>query len=271
MIPLVNHFFSADGVIDASTLLDSSGRYYCSILFWADSYFAVLTVLLLGVAAGILFMCGCGLPWTTIVLYVIFASFHERNPFVFSGAEHLLRILLLFFMFAPRHYSLGPDNSLPTDRGHLDRLQQYDLSIPWAQRMMQIQVTVVYMCTALAKLQNEFWREGTAMYYVFGLVDFNVRGVEQLMNYPLVYMTFTYASLVSELAIPVMLWFRRTRPWAIGLGVGLHLWMMCFMTIPLFSPLMVSSYVLFLSEDECLRWVSRIQQLRKDLWHTFIA
>lgn len=53
-----------------------------------------------------------------------------------------------------------------------------------AQRLMQIQVGVIYLTTALMKVSGETYREGTAMYGVLGLIDFNVRGMEQLMNYP---------------------------------------------------------------------------------------
>lgn len=257
MVPLIEQFFTSDGVLPTSALNADPQRQYYSILFWVESYYGVLTVLLVGVLTSLFFASGYGLPWASILLYIIYASFHDRNPFVFSGAEHLLRIFLFFFMFAPWKQSIafGSKDLLPASDSRMF------FSPPWAQRMLQIQVTVVYLSTGIAKVSNELWRDGSAVYYVFGQIDFNKLGIEQLMNYPLLWMFFTYASLVAELAIAIMLWWRRTRLIAIGLGVGLHLWMICFMTIPLFSPLLIASYVLFLSEDECRALAQRLKRV----------
>jgi hypothetical protein len=157
---------------------------------------------------------------------------------------------LFFFIFTPARQALSVGRWLqPYDRrGETNRDERYP---PWAQRMMQIQVTVLYLVTGFAKLSNELWREGVAGYYIFGLVDFNVRGVEQLMNYPVIYSATTYGALLAEFLVPILLWFRTTRLVAVAIGLGLHGWIVCFMTIPLFGPLMICSYLLFLSEGEC--------------------
>src|SRR5262249_44478018 len=97
---------------------------------------------------------------------------------------------------------------------------------------------------------GDLYHEGTAMYYVFGLIDYNIHGVERLMNYPVLYSSLTFATLFAEVALPFLLFFRATRPYAVFLGLGLHAWIMVYMTIPVFGILMVATYIGFFSEEE---------------------
>src|SRR5262249_37525394 len=118
------------------------------------------------------------------------------------------------------------------------------------QRLMQFQVAIIYFVSAYAKWSGDLYRNGSAMYYVFGLIDFNVRGVERLMNYPVIYSTLTFAMLFFEIAIPFLMWFRASRPYAFVMGLLLHLWIMIVMTIPVFGILMVATYISWFSEEE---------------------
>lgn len=61
------------------------------------------------------------------------------------------------------------------------------------------------------------------MYYVFGIVDFNVQGIENLMNYPALYSAMTYDMLFVEISLPFLICFRTSRPYAIVMGFLLHL------------------------------------------------
>jgi hypothetical protein len=115
---------------------------------------------------------------------------------------------------------------------------------------MQMQVAIVYFTTAYAKTRGDLYHNGTAMYYIAGLIDFNVRGVEALMNYPVVYSALTFGMLFCEISIPFLIWFRTTRPYAVAMGLLLHLWIIGFMILPVFGLLMIATYLCFFSEEE---------------------
>lgn len=102
----------------------------------------------------------------------------------------------------------------------------------------------------LCENQGRDLHNGSAMYYVFGLVDFSVHRVENLMSYPVLYSGLTIATLFAEIAIPFLLWFRATRPYAVGVGILLHLWVMCSMVLPVFGILMIATYLCFFTEEE---------------------
>ena len=116
--------------------------------------------------------------------------------------------------------------------------------------MMQIQVCVTYLITLYLKTRGDLWHSGHALYYVFGLTMMNVRGVEQLMNYPVLYSALAYSTLLAEVAIPSLLWFRPTRIYAVLIGLCLHGWIMLFMQLPAFGIIIVASYISFFTEEE---------------------
>jgi len=250
-------FFSDEGVLTTKTLAGAMGRDYHTILQWIGSPLGVRLSLAALFAAALFFTVGWHTRVASVLLYVLVVSFHERNNLVLNGGDTVLRTMLFFFMFAPAGAAFSVD-------ALVRRLRSPGappaLVSPWAQRMMQVQVAVIYFVTAYAKSRGALYHEGVAMYYVFGLVDFNVRGVEQLMNYPLAYSFLTYAVLLVEISLPFLLWFRATRPYAVVLGILAHGWIMVFMTIPVFGILMIATYIPFFMEGELDLALARIRR-----------
>lgn len=241
-------FFSDEGVLTTRTVARELGREYHTILHWIRSPFGVRLALAALMLAAVCFTVGFHTRVASVLLYLLVVSFHERNPLVLNGSDSVLRTMLFFFMFAPAGAAWSVDH---VRRRIRSREVTPRLISPWAQRMMQVQVSVIYFVTAYAKTRGALYHQGTAMYYVFGLVDFNVRGVEQLMNHPLIYSFLTYAVLFIEVSLPFLLWFRASRPYAVGMGLLAHGWIMVFMTIPVFGILMVATYIPFFTEEEC--------------------
>jgi predicted DCC family thiol-disulfide oxidoreductase YuxK len=250
-------FFSDDGVLTTRTLQSTLGRECHTLLKWIGSPLGVRIALGALFAAALAFTVGFYTRVSAIALYILVVSFHERNNLVLNGGDTVLRTMLFFFMFAPS----GAAFSVDSLRRRLRSPGVEPLLIsPWAQRMMQVQVAIIYFSTAYAKSRGSLYHDGTAMYYVFGLVDFNVRGVEQLMNFPLVYSSLTFAVLFVELAIPFLLWFRASRPYAVAMGLFAHGWIMVFMTIPVFGLLMVATYIPFFTEAELSEAIARVRR-----------
>ena len=81
-------------------------------------------------------------------------------------------------------------------------------------------------------------------------MDSKVHGIENLLNCPVIYSTLTYATLFVGIALPSLMWFRTAGPYAVAMGIGLHLWIMIAMTIRVFGFLMVTTYIAFYSEEE---------------------
>ncbi|TWU02526.1 hypothetical protein Pla52n_35760 [Stieleria varia] len=105
------------------------------------------------------------------------------------------RSTFLFFMLAPRTNRLGWQ--IEPKSPHQDDVHFFRRP-PWIQRMTQVEVSFIFLCSGFAKLRNKRWRDGTAMYSVFGQVDFHATGVEELIRHHAFWKSLTYVGLVSK-------------------------------------------------------------------------
>jgi uncharacterized membrane protein YphA (DoxX/SURF4 family) len=245
-------FFSDAGVLTRETLEkeQSPNRHYPMLLTYIGSPFGVSCVLAALFASGLLFTIGLWTRLSSILLFLLVTSFHERNFLVLNSGDTVLRTMLFLFIFSPAGAAFSVDSLRRRIRRSGEEADRPARFAPWAQRIMMCQTAIIYLVTVYAKSRGDLYHSGHALYYILGLVDFNVTGVEQLMNYPLLYSSLNYGMLFSELSIPFLLWFRASRPWAIVLGILLHGWIMWAMTIPVFGILMIATYLSFFDEEE---------------------
>jgi len=258
-------FFSERGVLRLETVERVNTREWHTLLAYVGSPFGVKCMLALLFAAGACFTLGIHTRISSVALFVLVTSFHERNNLVLNSGDTVLRTMLFLFMFAPAGAALSVDALRRRLRSPGPGAPGPVLVAPWAQRMMQLQVALIYFTTVYAKTRGDLYHNGSAMYYVFGIVDFSVRGIENLMNYPVLYSALTFATLFAEIAISFLIWFRATRPYAVAMGILLHLWIMWCMVLPVFGILMVTTYVCFFTEEE---YDGAKEWLRKRLGHT---
>jgi len=140
------------------------------------------------------------------------------------------------------------------------------------QRLIQVQVCIVYLYASFHKLNTGFLSGLVLEYYlrkefVWGRAGQILEGVFSesvlfsLLNFLYSGQTFKVLSALSvilELGLPLTLWFRKTRPFALLLGIGFHLGLFLAMDVLTFTLAMIAAYLLFL-EPETL--VSRLRRI----------
>ncbi|MDQ2798550.1 MAG: DCC1-like thiol-disulfide oxidoreductase family protein, partial [Armatimonadota bacterium] len=131
--------------------------------------------------------------------------------------------------------------------------------VPWAQRLMQLQISVLYLCASLSKITGATWMDGTAVYYPLHLPEslrFPALGRDNIY----VINVMTWATIAIEMALATFVWVPRLRLYVLTLGIFLHLGIEYTFNIPLFSALMITSYLNFLTGDDIkhvLAWAKR--------------
>jgi hypothetical protein len=192
--------------------------------------------------------------WTRAAVASAFLSVFllaKWNDLPLSAAHQVLRTVLFCLVWADCGRVLSVDawrhrraGSTRDDRPVL----------VWPLRLIQIQVALIYLVTALWKLNNAMWRDGSALHYVFENPQF--RRFAWLASPALDLWTTaaTYGTLAWELAFAFLVVHRRTRRWALGLGIVMHLGMWSALELGPFSWLMLASYVAFLDPQ----WVRDI-------------
>ena len=210
------------------------------------------------VAIGSAFLLTVGLftRFNSVLVFVCLASIQQRNLYITHGGDTFLRLAGFFLMFAPAGAALSLDRLIRRWRGR----ESSDIRprSPWAQRMIQIQLTLVYLVTFLVKIKGEPWLHGTALFYIYHLDELRRFPVPGWLLRPAVLRFETWLALGLEFCLGVLIWVRRLRYPIRALGVGLHLWLDYSLNIPLFQWDILSAYVLFIDPDDILRVWKRV-------------
>jgi len=200
-------------------------------------------------------MIGFMTRFSAVATYLCFSSICERNYLILNGGDSILRVMGFFLMFAPAGAALSVDRLARIWRGQESTDAQ--LRAPWAQRMMQIQTSIIYIATFWWKTLGVSWLNGTAVYYVMRVEAYRRFPVPGIDNTWVVKLA-TWGTLAVEFAAGVLVWFRDLRYFVLLAALGLHLSIEYAMNLPLFEWIMISTFVLFIYPEDLSRawaWV----------------
>jgi hypothetical protein len=187
----------------------------------------------------------------SVLVWVCLVSMHHRNVYLLNSGDHLMRTLSFFLMFAPAGRAYSIDRLLRRRRGLDPPGVAY--IVPWAQRLLQLQVCVMYFIAVLHKLAGPRWLNGTAAYFIVRLDEFHRFPVPDFVKTLWFSRWATWSSLAVEAAFPWLVWIRPLRPYVLLAGVLLHLSLEYTMNIPFFQWVVVSTYFLFLDAPPRVR------------------
>jgi hypothetical protein len=193
----------------------------------------------------------------SVVVFLCLTSIQQRNLFITHGGDTFMRVAGFFLMFAPAGAAFSVDRLLRIRRGK--ESSRVPLCRPWAQRMIQIELALVYFSSFCWKLKGQSWTHGTALFYVYH--------IESLRRFPLpawffhsaVLKSGTWFSLVFEFAMGALIWIKRLRYPLLAIGVAFHLWLEYSLNIQLFQWDILSAYILFIDPSDLMRVWNRIR------------
>jgi hypothetical protein len=147
-------------------------------------------------------------------------SFHFRNPAYWFSADTPLRLYAFLLIFAPA----GARFSLDAYFSKKSFNQSEQLFAPWAQRLIQFQVSAIYFQAFWGKLCGYEWWDGTAVYYALH------RHFGDWLRYPLPCVLdhiwtinlLTWGALVIELSLWSIIWIKECRYWVLLAGIVFH-------------------------------------------------
>jgi hypothetical protein len=242
------------GYLQGQEARELAGGLRLSVLQWVQSPAAVRLFLAGTAAVAVLLTLGWRTRVMAALLYLGNLSIHHRNLLACSGADALLVCASFYLMLSPCGAAYSLDARRRTRRRGDGPAEP--LIVPWAQRLLQLQVALLYFMTALLKAGGTTWTDGTALHYVLGNTEY-ARWTFGLTRYPLLINVLTLGALFVEFALAFLLWFRSTRPYAIAAGVLLHGGIMLTVNIPIFGELLIASYLTFLTAPELDAILSR--------------
>jgi hypothetical protein len=191
-----------------------------------------------------------------LAVFVLIHSFQQRSPFVFNSGDGLIRVLAVVLVFS----SCGAALSLDRRRAS-GSFWSAELRAPWAIRLLQVQLSLVYLSTVNAKLAGETWREGTAVSYALRYDDMLILPTpDWLTTNALLMNVATWGTLVLELALGVLVWVKPLRRWVLGAGLLMHSTIMITIGVGFFTPAMFVLYLAFIPPDTVRRLPTTIRR-----------
>jgi predicted DCC family thiol-disulfide oxidoreductase YuxK len=192
-------------------------------------------------------------------------SYAQRNPMLIYGVDKILASLLFILCLAPvgRALSLDRVRAVRTaKRVDLAAVPPPFVS-PWTgacTRLMQIQMAVLFLWSAIEKFRGDDWWNGDAIWFIFTNDELYSSFLLSMLasQYWLVNVA-TYLTLLIELAYPFLIWQRPTRPYLLAAAIFLHLQFLILMRMPYFSSVMIMGHMSFVRPE----WLARLGQAWK--------
>ena len=205
---------------------------------------------LLGLGA-LLLLVGFRPRLGAFIVFVAHTSLQHRTPQILNSGDRLFGLVALLAVTMPLGHRISVDAWLRARRG----VEPAAASM-WGLRLVQIQIAYVYGATGLSKALNGRWLRGHALRDVLASPVF-AEWPAWVGFWPLIY-AMTWGTLVFELGFPVLVWFRKLRPWLLLFGIAFHLAIDVLMKIPMFSYIMIVSYAAFLDDETARRVLPRV-------------
>ncbi len=216
---------------------------------------SVALVLIVHVIAAVSLTLGCMTRLSAGLAFVTLASVQHRNLLVGYGGDDVLRIMTFLLVFS----RAGEVASL--DRWWADRSGESTLpGTNWCTRLMQLQVSVIYLQAFLSKFSGASWLVGSAVYYAIEVPKYRRRHLPAFARTLRWSRLLTWWTMAVELALGALIWIRELRVPVLVAGIALHLGMEVFMNLHLFGPTMIVCLMLFLDPAEA-EWVLRVFRL----------
>lgn len=228
-----------------------------AFLGWFDSPTAPRVVLIALLVAAVCLTVGlCSRLAGWIVFFGILAL-HQRNPYVLNGGDLVLRITAFYVALAPTGAALSVDRWMRR-REHFWESPSH---APWATRLLQLQIAVMYFDSVWEKVPGDTWRSGTAV--AWSLANDNLSrapGGDFLVGHQVLTNVLTYGTLIVEISMALLVWNRRLRPWVLAGGVLLHVGIEVGMPLGYFPAVVLAAYVVFVTPERGDRIVAGLHR-----------
>jgi hypothetical protein len=245
-------WFSTAGWLN-SKCMNLSFTPYVSLLNGTRDDTAILIFLVLVLVASICMTLGLFSRVSTMVTWIGLLSIQNRIVSINYGGDYVIQLMLLYLCFAQTGAQYSVDRLL----NKFAPRTPPPVSL-WPQKLMQIQIALMYFSAFTYKLFDPCWTQGFALYYALQYKDYRNFWLPDIFRNPPITTTMTYLSTATEGVLSVLPFIRRYRTPVLLVGVLFHLSISYSMRIPFFGPACVCSYLAFFKGEEVSGFLNRL-------------
>lgn len=198
-----------------------------------------------------------------IIFFLSFTYIEFMDKTTYLNHYYFISCLsfLLIFLPAHRYFSFDAKNN-PT---------KASFYIPkWSVDAIKILLSIVYFYAGLAKLNSD-WLVNAMPLKIWLPSKYDVPFLGDLLQQEWVHYAFSWGGTGYDLAIPFLLWYRKTRVFGFILVVIFHVLTRILFPIGMFPFIMIVSALIFFDagfHHKILAFISRIFKISKSAWDT---
>jgi uncharacterized membrane protein YphA (DoxX/SURF4 family) len=243
LAPDVLTFLGPHGLLPEAPNFDSPGLW--TLLAPMNSNAAAIVCYCALVVAAFCLVVGFQSRLAALIVFVALTSIERRNFYVSNSGDELIRIIALILFLAPTGAAVSVDRWR-----RRQPLWTFPARSHWALRLLQVQVSVLYLSAVWDKVRGETWNDGTATSFALRLDDVaRFQLPDAITQSELISNLMTYGTLAVELSIGVLVWNRRLRPYVLLAGVAMHLSIDLMLRIGFFSFAVFVAYLAFVPPE----------------------
>ena len=256
----LDRYFGNDGLVPWATVKDDAWVWLSAFSLAPEARWMVLAHAVVFTVASVLYALGLFPRSMGILIGFVNLSLQARNPFILNSGDRLFMIVAPLTAFLPldRHWSLA--SLVRRARGR----PPAPPGTVFGLRLIQIELAYVYIASFVAKAMAPRWRAGIALRDVLSSPVF-AEWPHYWSFFPVI-VTLTYMTLVFEGTFPLLVWWKRARPWMLLWGLLFHIGIDTLMIIPMFSWVMIVCYPAYLTDGET-RWLAEKLPRTSDRGH----
>jgi len=179
-----------------------------------------------------------------LLLWFIVVNLNNRVYPALTGGDNLLNQFLFFNCFLSVNFQITPNW-----RGQL-KICLHNLAVI----AIIVQICLLYLLSALAKLNDQEWLSGKALITVTQIKHFSMfsfhsynRSLDPLLIF------LNYAVLFYQLLFPALIWIRKIKRPLLIFGILMHLYIAFVMGLLGFGFIMILGYVFFWPTKQAVR------------------
>jgi predicted DCC family thiol-disulfide oxidoreductase YuxK len=223
-----------------------------SLFLYLDHPWQLLTFHYAFVALCFCLSVGWQTRWIKWLVLIGHLSYFNRNEFLFYGVDTVLIALLLILCVAPigsalsldrvklvrkhkREHGLDSRPALPTSRRGFA-----------CQRLMQLQMAVIYFSAGIEKLYGDMWWSGIAPWVALNNNETAFFPMGFLADQFWIVNLMAFGTILIEISYTFLIWSFKTRPYLLVAALLLHISIAVMMGMYYFASVMIFGHLAFM-------------------------
>lgn len=253
------YLWAVDGVYPFSAFEESLFRPAFSLYEFATSNTAFEFIFHIGIAVAVLFTLGVGGRLMTCLHYIFMFSIFIRNPILLDGGDNLAFLVLLYLIPVNTTTVLAVRRKKMVSNEPRLAVLLHNTGLTF----IVTQLCILYLASAMYKIQGQFWQDGTALYYILKVPEYSWPVItDHIITNSWLVAAVTYCTVFFQVLFPALILRKETRVLVVILGIIFHGGIALFMGLTAFSIYLIATEAVLLSNQHYENMMSKMRMAR---------